>query len=314
MFRYILAFVFLFGSIQVYSNTILLVESEITRNVPVESGLYISQSFDAAFNPARLGLNTKLYYRMLLYKNKVNTNSFLWKNTKIDLGVENIFNTSSDSVGVYINLTPFSFFTIKASGYFMGMFNALNFGYAGFTDIDFNSYSPDALFSLEKGSALGFTIRLNPIFHFKFQNIVILNSILLNYTAIGEMPYYFDYPKATLHAKNDIDLENDFYILSNIHPFYIGIYYGAFTVFSDDEFFHKIGIATAMSLNYLENSLLLDIGFTAGYNIGLPHYDQDVFVDINIKLDYKIPLGSDATDDESITDDKEITDSVILID
>lgn len=312
MFRYILVFVFLFGSIQVYSNTVLLVESEITRNVPVENGLYISQSLDAALNPSRLGFNTKLYYRMLLYKNKDNTNSFLWKNTKVDFGVENIFNTSSDSVGLYINVTPVSFFTIKASGYFIGMFNALNFGYAGFTDTDFNSYSPDALFSLKKGSALGFMVRINPIIHFKFQNIVILNSLLLNYTEIGEMSYYFDYPKSTLHAKNDFDLENDLYILSNLHPFYVGIYYSAFTIFSDEEIYHKIGVAAATSLNYLENTLLLDIGFAAGYNIGLPHYDQEVFIDINIKLDYKIPLGYDTTDDEKATDDTEISNSTTL--
>ncbi len=296
MFRYILAFIFLFGSIQVYSTTILLVESEVTRSASVEKGLYISQNLDGAFSPNRLGFNTKLYYRMPLYNNKDTTNSFLWKNTKIDFGIENILNMSSDSIGLYINYTPLSFFTVKASGYFIGMFSAFGSGYTGFDDDDFNSYSPSKLDNLEKGSATGFMAKINPIIHFKFKNIVVLNSLLINYISVGKMPYYFNYSSATLHSKNDFELENDFYILSNIHPFYVGIYYSLFSVLSYEQIYHKIGVATALSLAYFENTLLLDVGFAAGYNLGLPHYDQDVFLDLNIKLDYKISFGKKTTE------------------
>ena len=313
MFRYILAFIFLFGSVQVYSTTILLVESEITRSVPVEEGLYISQNLDGAFSPDRLAFNTKLYYRMPLYKNKDTTNSFLWKNTKIDFGVENILNMSSDSLGFYINYTPVSFFTIKASGYFIGMFSAFGAGYAGFNNDDFDNYSPSRLDDLEKGSALGFMTKINPIIHFKFKNIVILNSLLMNYISVGKMPYYFNYSKSTLHTKNDFEIENDFYILSNIHPFYIGVYYSLFTVLSYEKIYHKIGVATALSLAYFENSLLLDVGFAAGYNFGLPHYDQEVFLDINIKLDYKIPFAKKVTETTNTIDTKEITDTTETI-
>ena len=84
---------------------------------------------------------------MSFYKNR---KGFLWDGSKVEFGIENNFSLSSDMVGAYADIRPLSFFGIRAGGYFIIMYDIMNFGYAGFDTNEGIDYSAEALFKKQK--------------------------------------------------------------------------------------------------------------------------------------------------------------------
>ena len=261
------------------------------RNIPVNTNtgfysneLFIEQTVLGGFNYIKFNLETKLYYRLYMYKS---TNSFLFKNTKADFGIENNFSLSSDMVGIFVDIKPLSFLGIRLSGYVDFMFNAMNFGYAGFDDNNVD-YSFNTLFAMQKGNAFGFLFNISPYFVFKFKHFVLANNFTITYINVGDKKYYYDPRTAILHKKSEFELINDFYLLGNINPFYIGGYYGLTYLINSKHLSHKLGIAGIINFNFLKDRLLLNIGASAGLHVGLPNYNNTTFIELKVSLAYKI--------------------------
>lgn len=66
-FKCILAFLLLFSSVFSYTYISPLFDTEITRNIENRGGLFANQSLLGANNPATFELNTKIYYRIVLF-------------------------------------------------------------------------------------------------------------------------------------------------------------------------------------------------------------------------------------------------------
>ena len=109
--------------------------------------LFIEQTASGGYNPIKFNAETKFYYRMSFYKNR---KGFLWDGSKVEFGIENNFSLSSDMVGAYADIRPLSFFGIRAGGYFIIMYDIMNFGYAGFDTNEGIDYSAEALFKKQK--------------------------------------------------------------------------------------------------------------------------------------------------------------------
>lgn len=261
------------------------------RNLPINTNtgiysneLFIEQTALGGFNYIRFNLETRLYYRLYFYKNATN---FLFKNTKADFGIENNFSLSSDMVGIYVDIKPLSFLGIRVSGYADFMFNAMNFGYAGFDSKDV-SYSFNELYAMEKGNAFGYIINVAPYFIFKFDNFVLINNLNMSYVNVGDKKYYYDPRTSILHAKSEFELINDFYLLGKISMFYIGGYYGLTYLINSKYLSHKFGIAGIINFNFLKETLIFNIGASAGLHVGLPHYNNTTFIELKMSLGYKI--------------------------
>ena len=261
------------------------------RNIPVNTNtgvysneLFIEQTVLGGFNYIKFNLETKLYYRLYMYKDM---SSFLFKNTKADFGIENNFSLSSDMVGVFADIKPLSFLGIRLSGYVDFMFNAMNSGYAGFDDNNVD-YCFNTLFAMQKGSAFGFLINVAPYFIFKFNHFVLIDNFTMTYINVGDKKYYYDPRTAVLHKKSEFELINDFYLLGNINPFYIGGYYGLTYLINSKHLSHKFGIASIINFNFLKDRLLLNIGASAGLHVGLPNYNNTTFIELKVSLAYKI--------------------------
>lgn len=246
--------------------------------------LFIEQTALGGFNYIKFNLETRLYYRLYFYKNATN---FLFKDTKADFGIDNNFSLSSDMIGAFIDIKPLSFFGIRLSGYADFMFNAMNFGYAGFDNKD-AGYSFDELYNMNKGNAFGFIVNVSPYFIFKFNHFILINNLNMSYVDIGNKNYYYDPRTSILHKKSEFELINDFFLLGKISLFYIGGYYGLTYLINSKHLSHKIGAAAMINFNFLKERLMFNIGASAGLHVGLPYYNNMTFIELKMSLAYKI--------------------------
>ena len=246
--------------------------------------LFIEQTALGGFNHIKFNLETRLYYRLYMYKNATN---FLFKGTKADFGIENNFSLSSDMVGLFVDIRPLSFLGVRISGYANFMFNIMNFGYAGFESKDV-SYSFDELYAMKKGNAFGYIINVSPYFIFKFKNFILINNLNISYVNVGDKEYYYDPRTSILHKKSEFELINDFFLLGRISLFYIGGYYGLTYLINSKHLSHKFGIAAMVNFKFLKERLLFNIGASAGLHVGLPHYNNETFIEFKMSLAYKI--------------------------
>ncbi len=244
--------------------------------------LFIEQTALGGFNYIKFNLETRLYYRLYFYKNATN---FLLKDTKADFGIDNNFSLSSDMIGAFIDIKPLSFFGIRLSGYADFMFNAMNFGYAGFDNKD-AGYSFDELYNMNKGNAFGFIVNVSPYFIFKFNHFILINNLNMSYVDIGNKNYYYDPRTSILHKKSEFELINDFFLLGKISLFYIGGYYGLTYLINSKHLSHKFGAAAMINFNFLKERLMFNIGASAGLHIGLPYYNNMTFIELKMSLAY----------------------------
>ena len=246
--------------------------------------LFIEQTALGGFNYIKFNLETRLYYRLYMYKDATN---FLFKGTKADFGIENNFSLSSDMLGVFADIRPLSFLGVRISGYADFMFNIMNFGYAGFDSKDV-SYSFDELYAMKKGSAFGYIINVSPYFIFNFNNFVLINNLNISYVNVGDKEYYYDPRTSILHKKSEFELINDFFLLGRISLFYIGGYYGLTYLINSKHLSHKFGIAAIVNFKFLKERLLFNVGASAGLHVGLPYYNNETFIEFKMSLAYKI--------------------------
>ncbi len=267
-------------NMDIYERTL-----SINTNTGIYSNeLFIEQTALGGFNYIKFNLETRLYYRLYFYKNATN---FLFKDTKIDFGIDNNFSLSSDMVGAFIDIKPLSFLGIRLSGYADFMFNAMNFGYAGFDNNNVD-YSFNTLFDMSKGNAFGFIINVSPYFIFKFSNFVLINNLNISYVNVGNKNYYYDPRTSILHKKSEFELINDFFLLGKISLFYIGGYYGLTYLINSKHLSHKFGIASIVNFKFLKERLIFNIGASAGLHVGLPYYNNETFIELKMSLAYKI--------------------------
>ena len=246
--------------------------------------LFIEQSVLGGYNHVKFNFETRLYYRLYMYKDATN---FLFRDTKVDFGIENNFSLSSDMIGGFVDIRPLSFLGVRISGYADFMFNIMNFGYAGFDNKDV-SYSFDELQAMSKGNAFGYLITVAPYFLFKFNNFTLINNLNMSYVNVGDKEYYYDPRTSILHKKSEFELINEFYILGKINLFYVGGYYGLTYLINSKHLSHKLGVVGIFNLKFLKERLLLNIGASAGMHIGLPHYNNATYIELKVSLGYKI--------------------------
>lgn len=261
------------------------------RTLPVNTNtgiysneLFIEQTALGGLNHIKFNLETRLYYRLYFYKNATN---FLFKDTKADFGIENNFSLSSDMVGLFVDVKPLSFLGIRISGYADFMYNIMNFGYAGFDNKD-AAYSFNDLNAMEKGNAFGYIINISPYLVFKFNHFTLINNLNISYVNVGDKKYYYDPRTSILHQKSEFELINDFFLLGKINIFYVGGYYGLTYLINSKHLSHKLGIASFINFNFLKETLIFNIGASAGLHVGLPYYNNMTFLDLKLSLVYKI--------------------------
>ena len=255
-----------------------------TNNGIYSNELFIEQAALGGFNHIKFNFETRLYYRLYLYKNSAD---FLFKETKADFGIENNFSLSSDMIGLFADIKPLSFFGIRLSGYADFMFNIMNFGYAGFNSKDVG-YSFDDLYAMKKGNSFGYIINISPYFIFKFNNFILINNLNMSYVNVGDKKYYYDPRTSILHEKSEFELVNDFFLLGRISLFYIGGYYGLTYLINSKHLSHKFGIASILNFKFLKETLIFNIGASAGLHVGLPYYNNTTFIELKMSLAYKI--------------------------
>lgn len=258
---------------------------DVVINTNNKHQLYFEQSFAGGYNFIKFNAETKLYYRTSIY-NDDRTNK-IFQNTKLDLGIENNFSLSSDMVGLFADIRPLSFFGIRVNAYFNYIYNIMNFGYAGFDNNNVD-YSYGSLLGMSKTDAMGVVAGLTPYFLYKLPYVIFINSTSFNYVFAGDKNYYYDSRTAILHKKSEFEIMNDFFILANISPFYIGASYALTYLVNSNILTHKLAIVGFISFKFLQNRLSLDILASSGLHVKLPYYNSSTFIEAKASLVYKI--------------------------
>lgn len=247
--------------------------------------LFIEQTASGGYNPIKFNAETKFYYRMSFYKNR---KGFLWDGSKVEFGIENNFSLSSDMVGAYADIRPLSFFGIRAGGYFIIMYDIMNFGYAGFDTNEGIDYSAEALFKKQKYNSFGFMVNVSPYIVFKLNNLVIINNFSFNYIFAGNRNYYYEPRTSILHKQSEIEIMDEAFILANINPIYLGGYYSLTYLLNSKIMTHKLAVAGIIYFNFLKDRLRLNVLLSGGLHVGLPNYNSKTFVEAKASLIYKI--------------------------
>lgn len=246
--------------------------------------LFVEQSALAGFNFFKLNLETRLYYRTILYTNRA---GWMWEDNKVDIGIENNFSLDSDIIGIFADIKPLSFFGVRINANFIAMFNFASGGYVGFDSKDDN-YSPGELNSRTKENSIGIMAGIAPYFVFKFKSFTIINHTHINYIFLGDRNYYYDPRTAILHSQNEIEIFNDIFLLANINSFNIGMNHSLTYLVNVNKLSHRIGVATIFNFSWIENTLNLDLLVSGGLNIGIPNYSSLTYIEMKTELSYKI--------------------------
>ena len=86
----------------------------------------------------------------------------------------------------------------------------------------------------------------------------------------------------------NFEIMNDFFILANISPFYIGASYALTYLVNSNILTHKLAIVGFISFKFLQNRLSLDILASSGLHVKLPYYNSSTFIEAKASLVYKI--------------------------
>jgi hypothetical protein len=185
------------------------VSAEKTRE-----GTGLDQSIQASYNPLGVQLVTKVYYRLPFIQQE----GVLWESTKVEIGVQNNFSPAYDMIGAYIDIAPIAIFDLALSAQAIGYFNGLGFGF-----YDLGGYGAafdgDSLKALPSKNSTGWLLSAAPTLKVAWEWLAAVDTFSLSYFNVDSgTGYFYERVGNVVLAKNDIELQNQAYLLATIVP------------------------------------------------------------------------------------------------
>jgi len=188
---------------------ILLLAATFTQHAhgAIQKGLYARVAPAVSYHPLGMQASGSIFYRFPLS----DSTNILWENTKLDIGVQDIFTPTDNLFAFFFNIEPIAFFDFTFVGGHQLMFTA--FGY-GFQPVSSPSadYSPGALKEIPKQNRSGYRMTLAPTLKFQYQNFIAADSLSINYFhKSGYNGYYYEPHTDTILEQSDWNFVNDIY-------------------------------------------------------------------------------------------------------
>jgi len=238
---FLLVAVFLFST-ELYSND-------------VTPGFYFSQSLGASLNSDGLQLKTNISYKYPLF----NSESILFKSTKIEPAIENKLTPSYDNIAFKINIEPIAVFDITFKAAYKRYFTIIGYGFLYQDGYDTNKLrSTEGNVSLNNKSALFFNII--PTFKIKINKIIAVSSLDFEYVNIFEDRYFLEETLFVNMYNRDWAMKNDTLLLYEFKKNFIsGLYSEYIDVLNrqpgSGEIIHRINYIAVYSMEYTSYNL-----------------------------------------------------------
>lgn len=227
------------------SASVVFADGDSGTGSEVKEGLYLNTNLGASINQLGLALKADLFYRFPL----INKPGKLWKDTKIEVGVQEYFSPSFQRASAYCMIAPIAVFDVKAYvGYdYMYDLDGDTFG-PGYIprsgpDDDYDTDDRKGAPSIAKG---GFRMLVIPTFKMALGPVAALYSINIEYHNYNEDGYYYDPSTFIIHKSEDTSLKHDAKLLyrtktfGNIGKFMFGVNYTNLWVRSSEKTSQKL--------------------------------------------------------------------------
>ena len=192
---------------------VLLFILALLLQTAVCSELYYTSSFALQYPPG-IQNDSRLFIRFDLY----DSDNILFKDSKIDIGIQNKLTPSYDYLGVRMNIEPIAILDITLSAGVFAAFEALGFPFLELQgyDSDFNDAALDLLEPLNRTGTYAY---LCPTVKMAFGKMIAMHSITINYFNMGtRSKYFFERMSNAIMAQEDVNLENETYFLYKFNP------------------------------------------------------------------------------------------------
>jgi hypothetical protein len=177
-------------------------------------GAGLDQSIQGSLNPLGIQAVTKVYYRLPFIREE----GMLWESTKVEVGIQNSLSPAYDMLGAYIDIAPIAIFDLALSAQAIGCFNGLGFGFYSLSGYG-AAYDGDSLKALSSKNTFGYLLTAAPTLKFAWGPLVMLDTFSLTYFSIDDgVGYFYERIGNVVLAKNDIELQNQAYLLYTIIP------------------------------------------------------------------------------------------------
>ncbi len=253
--------------------------------INTNSGLFINTDIIINYDPINIGFTVGAFYRFEPLKSE----HWLLKGNRLDVGLENIFLLNADMIGVYANWRATIFMEIDVRGYYNITYNMLDYGYIGIDDID-NKPNISSIAETRGENANGYLLSITPKFRWLFRssNIEIANKTTINFWSLGDSQFFLNRNTYEIYKKNDIEIINEFSMLTDISFIKVGPSYSILYVIGTKTLVQSIDLNMSLEKYYLQNSLMLYFDLKSGFYLASTYYQNDAFINIKLGIQYQI--------------------------
>jgi hypothetical protein len=177
-------------------------------------GTGLDQSIQASLDPLGIQLVTKVYYRLPFIQQE----GMLWESTKVEVGVQNSLSPAYDMLGAYLDFAPIAIFDLALTAQAIGYFNGLGFGFYSLSGYG-AAFDSNALNALPSKNSFGYLLTAAPTLKFAWGPLAMLDTFSMTYFSVDDgSGYFYERINNVVLAKNDIELQNQAYLLATVFP------------------------------------------------------------------------------------------------
>ncbi len=272
------------------SETITNASNTLARKKPraidKNRGLFVDANFIGEYNPNNAGVSAGIFYR---FDSPIKSSNPIFKGNRLDVGIENVFLLNANITGIYVNFIPTIFMELDVRAYYNATFNRFGYGHIGLSalDKDLTLYS---IMETEGINASGYSISIAPKFKWLMasNNIEIANETNISFLSLGDSEFYLNRNTYEIYKKNDIEIINEFSLLTKTAWVKVGPSYSILYVVGTKTFVQSLDLQIDFEKYFLEESLRLYADLKSGFYLSSTYYQNTAFFNIKLGIQYQI--------------------------
>ncbi len=254
------------------------------KTINTNQGLFVDFNIVGDYSPSNLGFTAGIFYRF----EPIKSDNTLFEGNKLDLGIENIFILNANMTGVYAHFIPTIFMELDVRAYYNATFNIFNYGYIGYNTIPNDAYL-SSIESAESFDASGYFVSVAPKFKWRFpSNIEIANTTTITFLSLGDYNYYLNRDNYELYKKSDVEIANEFSMLTHTSFVKVGPSYSILYIISTKTFTQSINLNINLEKYFLNNQLMLYFDLKSGFYLSSTYYPNTAFIKMKLGVQYQI--------------------------
>lgn len=251
-----------------------------------DKGLFVNFHFIGEFGPINGGAEAGIFYR---FDNIIKSTHPIFEGNRLDVGIENRFLLNANITGLYVNFIPTIFMELDVRAYYNFTFNMLDYGYIGLPSLS-NELTLSSIRENSGTDASGYLISVAPKFKWKLLNsdIEIANETKVSFISLGTSEYYLNRNTYEIYKQNDIEIINEFSILTETAWVEVGPSYSILYIIGTKTFVQSLDLQIDFEKYFFEGSLRLYSDLKSGFYLSSTYYPNSAFFKIKLGIEYQI--------------------------